>query len=96
MKTKDEVKAILEKHKDEIRKKYGVIIIGIFGSWARDEQKETSDVDILVEIERPIGLAFFELWDELEELLGCKVDLVRRSLLREEIKEDVLKEVVEI
>ncbi|MDI3517045.1 MAG: uncharacterized protein PWP09_1111 [Thermotogota bacterium] len=39
---------------------------------------------------------FYELWDELENLLGCEVDLVRRKLLREELREDILKEIVEI
>lgn len=92
----EEIKKILAEHKDKIREKYGVLILGIFGSCARGDEKETSDVDILIEIERPIGLKFFELWDELEKLLGCEVDLVRAKLLREEIKEDVLNEVVVI
>lgn len=55
-----------------------------------------SDIDILIELERPIGLKFFELWENLEKLLGCKVDLVRAKLLREEIKQDVLRELVAI
>ncbi|MGC8734821.1 MAG: nucleotidyltransferase family protein [bacterium] len=93
MKTIDEIKRILSEHKQEIRQKYGVRIIGIFGSYARGEQKETSDVDILVELEKPIGLKFFELWDYIEELLGCEVDLVRQKILREEIRDDILKEI---
>uniref|UniRef100_A0A832I9V7 Nucleotidyltransferase n=1 Tax=Pseudothermotoga hypogea TaxID=57487 RepID=A0A832I9V7_9THEM len=93
MKSLEEIKEVLSEHKEEIREKYGVVILGVFGSYARGEQKETSDVDILIEIERPIGLKFFELWDELEKLLGCEVDLVREKLLREEIKSDILKEV---
>ncbi len=93
MKSLEEIKEILSEHKEEIREKYGVVILGVFGSYARGEQKETSDVDILIEIERPIGLKFFELWDELEKLLGCEVDLVREKLLREEIRSDVLREV---
>ncbi|WP_448517608.1 nucleotidyltransferase family protein [Pseudothermotoga sp.] len=93
MKSLEEIKEILSEHKAEIREKYGVVILGVFGSYARGEQKETSDVDILIEIERPIGLKFFELWDELEKLLGCEVDLVREKLLREEIRSDVLREV---
>ncbi len=96
MKTLEEIKKILSEHKEEIRQKYGVIIIGVFGSYARGEQKETSDVDILVELERPIGLKFFELWNYLEEILGCNVDLVRVTLLREELKEDILNESVKV
>lgn len=94
--TIDEIKRVISKYKEEIRKKYGVIIIGIFGSYARNEQNEASDIDILIELEKPIGLKFFELWDELEILLGCEVDLVRAKLLREEIRDEILKEVVEI
>ncbi len=96
MKTFEEIKRILAEHKEEIREKYGVIIIGTFGSYARGEENVESDIDILVELERPIGLKFFELWDELEKLLGCEVDLVRAKLLRDEIKDDILKEVIEI
>ena len=48
------------------------MILGIFGSYARGEHKKNSDIDILVEIERPIGLKFFELWEELEKLLKNK------------------------
>ena len=96
MKTLEEIKKILAEHKEEIRKKYGVIILGLFGSYVRNEQSETSDVDILVEIEKPIGLEYFELWDYLEKLLGCEVDLVRAKLLRNEIKDEILKNVVNV
>ncbi len=96
MKSLEEVKRVLQEHKEEIREKYGVVILGVFGSVARGEQKETSDVDILVEVEKPIGLKFFELWEELEKLLGCEVDLVREKLLREEIKDEILREVIRI
>ncbi len=96
MKKIEEIKKILAEHKEEIREKYGVVILGIFGSIAREEQKEGSDIDILVELERPIGFAFFELWDELEELLCAKVDLLtvnavkQKKLLWESIKEDLI------
>ena len=92
----EEIKRILAKNKEKIREKYGVNILGIFGSYARGEETEISDIDILVEIERPIGFKFFELWDYLEELLGVKVDLLtigavrQKPLLWESIKEDLL------
>ena len=47
-----DINNVLRAHKEEIRRKYGVIIIGVFGSFARGEQEEASDVDILVELER--------------------------------------------
>jgi len=96
MKTLEEIKDELTKHKEEIRKKYGVRILGIFGSYARGEQKKVSDIDILVEIERPIGLKFFELWDDLEAILGVKIDLLtvkavkQKPLLWESIKKDLV------
>jgi predicted nucleotidyltransferase len=96
MKTIEEIKRILKEHKEEIREKYGVVIVGVFGSYARGEQRETSDVDIIVELERPIGLKFYELWDYLENILGIKVDVLtlstlkQKSLLWENIKEDIV------
>ena len=96
MKTTNEIKQILTEYKEEIRQKYGVRIVGIFGSYARGEQKETSDIDILVEIERPIGFKFFSLWDEMENLLGVKVDILttnavkQKKMLWESIKEDLI------
>ena len=96
MKSIEEIKRVLNEQKKGIREKYGVNILGVFGSYARKEQDEASDVDILVEIERPIGLKFFELWDELENLLGIKVDLLtiravkEKSLLWKSIKEDLV------
>jgi predicted nucleotidyltransferase len=96
MKTLEEIKRILLEHKEEIRQKYGIIILGVFGSYARGEQKETSDVDIIVELERPIGLRFFELCDYLENILGTKVDVLtlsslkQKTLLWENVKEDIV------
>jgi len=96
MKTLEEIKRILAEHKSEIREKYGIVIVGIFGSYARGEQKETSDIDIIVELDRPIGLDFYEFWDYIENLFGTKVDVLtlsalkQKTLLWENVKEDIL------
>ncbi len=96
MKTIEEIKRILEEHKAEIREKYGVVIVGVFGSYTRGEQNKTSDVDIIVELERPIGLKFYELWDYLENILEIKVDVLtlsalkQKSLLWENVKENIV------
>ena len=96
MKTIEEIKRILKEHKEEVREKYGVVIVGVFGSYARGEQNKTSDVDIIVELEKPIGLKFYELWDYLENVLGIKVDVLtlsalkQKSLLWESVKEEIL------
>ncbi|WP_457613174.1 nucleotidyltransferase family protein [Methanocaldococcus sp.] len=63
MKTLSEIKEILRKHKKELKEKYKVKSIAIFGSYARGEQKETSDIDIMVEFYEPIGLKIVDLRD---------------------------------
>lgn len=97
MKTLDEVKAILAKHKEELAKKYKIKEIGIFGSFVRGEQKKRSDIDILVDFEKvPDLLTFIEIERYLEKILGVKVDLVRKPALRPELKDKILSEVVQI
>lgn len=91
---------IIEKIKDlekDIKKEYRAEIIGIFGSYARGEEKKGSDIDILVRFENGATLFdFVGLANFLEEKLGVKVDVVSERALRPELKEDILKEVVEI
>ena len=74
-----------------------MVELGIFGSYSRDEQKETSDIDILVEFsETPDLLKFIELERTLETLLGCKVDLVRKPTIRPELRMVIFNEVIRI
>jgi predicted nucleotidyltransferase len=95
MKKIEEIKSVLEKHKYEIEEKYRVAEIGIFGSYVKGEQKETSDVDILVEFKESIGLIkFIEIENYLTDLLGVKVDLVMKSSLKPRIGKHILEEVV--
>lgn len=95
MKTLDEIKNVLKSHKEELRERYEVREIGIFGSYIRGEQKESSDLDILVEYETVLGFfKFLELEIYLEELLGTKVDLVRKQAIKPRLKDLILKEVV--
>jgi len=91
------IKEIIEKHKDELKKQYGVKEIGIFGSFVRGEAKEDSDVDILVEFERPIGFfKFLELEEYLSKLIDRKVDLVSKKALKSHIGKYILEEVVKV
>jgi hypothetical protein len=96
MKRLEEIKKILRDQLDVLRKEYGVKRIAIFGSYAREEKTEISDIDILVEFEKPIGLKFVELADYLEKILGVKVDLLTPNALKqkpklwESIKEDII------
>jgi predicted nucleotidyltransferase len=94
-KTIEEIRGILEVHKAELRQKYHVKGVGIFGSYLRGDQKETSDVDILVEFERPIGLIeFVRLKNYLSDLLGVNVDLVMEKALKPGIGQRILGEVL--
>jgi hypothetical protein len=94
----EEIKTVLVEHKEELRERFKVKEIGVFGSYVRGEQKEKgSDVDILVEFEEPIGLfEFMDLEEYLSKLLGMKVDLVSKKALKPKIGEYILKEVVYI
>ena len=99
MNTLVEIKRILEAQKEHLAAEYGVTIVGVFGSYVRGEQHHDSDVDILVELERPprtslIGLV--ELEHTLSDVLGTKVDLAIKKNLRKRIGERILSEVVPI
>ena len=95
MKTLNEIKKIILKHKKELKEKYKVKTIGIFGSYARGEQKETSDIDILVEFyETPSLLDFIGLEQYLSDLLNTKVDLVSSKSLHTLIKDYIMEDVV--
>jgi hypothetical protein len=95
MPTVQEIKCTLLQHKAELRKKFKVKAIGVFGSYVRGEQKRGSDVDILVEFEEPVGLfAFMDLEFYLSDLLGVKVDLVSKKALKPYIGEYIKREVV--
>ena len=90
MKTKTEILQLLRRYKPTAQKKYGMTKIGIFGSVARGEQKEESDIDVCYEGEAPSFITLDMIQSELEQLLGSKVDMVRvrenmNSLLRQRI-----------
>ncbi len=97
MKKLEEIRKDLEELKEGIRRRYRAEIIGIFGSYARGEQGEESDVDILVRFDEDatlfdlVGLSIF-----LEERLGVKVDVVPQDALREEIRDRIMSEVISI
>jgi len=96
MKSLDKIKEILKKHEKELKEKYGIKEIGIFGSYLRGE-KEESDLDILVEFEHDAKISlldFVELENYLSDLLGVKVDLVEKSALKQRIGKRILSEVV--
>jgi predicted nucleotidyltransferase len=96
-KTLLEIRKILRSSGNLLKERYAVKSLAIFGSYARGDQQPTSDVDVLVEFEEPIGgFAFVGLADHLEELLGVKVDLLtpemirKNLLLKKSIEEDLV------
>lgn len=94
MKTFDDINRTLREHLDDLRRDYGVAEIGVFGSFARGEQREGSDVDILVQFSRPVGfVTFMKLENHLRKLLGVKVDLVTKKALKPYIGRHILEEV---
>ena len=88
--------SLLRQHEKGIKERFGVARIGIFGSYARGEEKPESDVDVLVEFRKGektfdhyMGLKFF-----LEDLFGRKVDLVMKEAIKPRLREPILSEVV--
>ena len=95
MKKIDKIRSILAEHREELKKKYKVKNIGIFGSYVKGKEAKESDVDILVEFTENIGLLeFIGLEYYLSDLIGVKVDLVMKTALRPRIGKRILKEVV--
>ena len=97
MKKVDEIKKILKDNEVVLKDAYGVIEIGLFGSYTKGNQKKSSDVDILVEFEKAIDLlTFVQLKNHLSDLLGVNVDLVTKKALKPKIGERILSETVYI
>ena len=76
---RDNVLAILRQHKADLCDRYGLISLGIFGSVARDEASEDSDLDVIVKLSKPNLFSLVHLREELINLLGCQVDIVHES-----------------
>jgi uncharacterized protein len=93
----DKVINILHQQHSHLREHYGVKSLALFGSVARNEVTSASDVDILVEFDRLVGLfGLFALQDYLEGLLGCPVDLGTPDSLKPRIRARVLQEMVHV
>ena len=95
----DEIQQTLREQKPYLAEKFGVRIVGVFGSYVRQEQRPDSDLDLLIELDRPpkislIGLV--ELENYLSQILGVKVDLAVKTNLKKRIGIRILQEVVPI
>ncbi|MCD8267437.1 MAG: nucleotidyltransferase family protein [Parabacteroides sp.] len=93
MRTKNDYINILKSRSDELKQQFGIRSLRLFGSVARNEQKETSDVDICVETETPNPFLLVRMKNYLEKLLGCSVDIIRthknmNEFLKQQIEKD--------
>ena len=88
-----DIEIVLRNLKPILAEKYHVDRIGYFGSFARNEQTEKSDIDILVDFKKPLGWEFFDLQELLEDELKTKVDLVSIKALKAQIKDSILNQV---
>jgi len=84
----------LRQYKPELERKYPVTNIGVFGSYARGEATDKSDIDIAVEIDGVMGLSFVTMADEIESLFGIKTDVISKRSIKPEYLHQVEKEIV--
>lgn len=93
----EEIIRILKEQRERLSEEYGVKSLMLFGSLARREATPTSDVDLLVEFNRPVGyFGLFALQNELERLLGCPVDLGTLNSLKPYLRESIQKDLVHV
>ena len=96
MKRRNQILELLRTIKPSLQKEFPVQRLALFGSWARDEQSATSDVDILVEVDPSIGLRFVALAERLEDSLGEHVDLVSRRALKPRLWKQIESELIDV
>ncbi len=97
MKTIEEIKQKIREDQQIYKDQYKVKELKIFGSYVKSEQTQTSDLDILVEFEQPVSLLHMvSLENYLTDALNVKVDIVPKDSLRDELKEQILKEAIPV
>ena len=95
--TKKELEKKLAPHRHELRK-MGVVSLAVFGSVARNESTQQSDIDLLVDLDRDIGLFhLFEIQHRLEEIIGVpKIDLIQKGTIHPALQEQILSEAIDV
>jgi len=91
--TRENIILKLREIKPFLKEEYAVKKIGLFGSFAENSFTEESDIDLLVEFEKPVGWKYFSLEIYLEKIFGRKIDLVTKNALKEQIKGQILEQV---
>ncbi len=93
---KNEILKNLKNNKQNLKSNFHLAKIGLFGSFARGEATNTSDIDIIVKFDKPIGWDFIILKEYLEDILNREVDLVTEEAIKFQMKKGILKEVIYI
>jgi uncharacterized protein len=89
-----EIRSVLSSHRNRLFHDYPIKSMAIFGSYSRKEQNDTSDLDILVEFYGKVGIRFIDLAEELENIVGFKVDLVSRKGIKEKYLKSIDSELI--
>lgn len=96
MKTREEVLDLLGREKSRWEGRFKLRRMALFGSYARGEQQEDSDVDILVDVDPSIGLEFVTLADQIEELLGIPAEVVSVRAIKPRNWEVIERELIDV
>jgi len=83
----------LKELKPKLYQEYSVRQIGLFGSFSDNSANEESDIDLIVDLEKPIGWKFFSLEIYLEQVFGRKIDLITKNALKSQIKDQILNQI---
>jgi len=89
-----DIKSNLSSHKKRLFNDYPIKSMAIFGSYSRSQQNDLSDLDILVEFSDKIGIRFIDLADELEKIVGCRVDLVSKKGVKDKYLKSIDSELI--
>lgn len=92
--TKETITKILQGKKSELSEKYHLTTIGIFGSVLREDFRDESDIDILIDYDQQLGVEFIDLAEELESILERKVDLVSRKGIKPKYFDEICRELI--
>lgn len=90
----DEILNTIRAHKESLFSKYSISSMAMFGSYARNTETGQSDLDIVVEFSDKIGIRFIDLADELEKMVGIKIDLVSKKGIKEKYYKNIVQDLI--
>src|SRR6058998_3183923 len=96
MKSTQEILGILQRAKPELVREFGITRLAVFGSYARSEQREGSDVDVLVEVPPSIGMRFVDLAERIEALIGIRSEVISRRAIPSRHWEIIERELLDV